>query len=95
MLVVPLVIGIVGRGAEPMALYALVFSKWGVGTLIAFAILGFVAGDRVADFFAVIWGTHPGWCKVRDWFEEHETAAAVLWLVLLTLLVGFLWFIFR
>ena len=96
MLVVPLVIGVVGRGAEPMALYALVFSKWGVATLIAFAILGFIIGDeRMANLLAVIWGTHPVWSRVNSWLEENELAKAALLFALLAFLAGFIWYSFR
>jgi hypothetical protein len=73
MLVVPLIVGIVGRGAESLALYAFVFSKWGVAALIVFAILGFVlGGKRTANLLAVIWGTHPVWSELGGWLEEHQ-----------------------
>lgn len=96
LLIVPLVIGMIGRGAEPLALYAFVFSKWGLATLVVFAILGFVAGgERMANLFSVIWGTHPIWSEMGDWLEEHETAAAVLGFAFIALVVGFLWYVFR
>ena len=96
MLIVPLVIGILGRGAEPLVLYALIFSKWGLATLVASAILGFiVGGERMANLFAVIWGTHPIWSEMGSWLEEHETTAAVLGFTFVALVVGFFWYSFR
>ena len=96
MLTVPLVIGIVGRGAEPLALYALVFSKWGVAALIAAATLGFiVGGERMANLFAVVWGTHPIWSEMESWLEEHETAGAALGFAFVALVVGFVWYSFH
>src|SRR5688500_5674309 len=96
MLVVPLIVGIVGRGAESLALYAFVFSKWGVAALIVFAILGFVlGGERTATLLAVIWGTHPVWSELGGWLEEHQTVAAVLWFSVVASIVGFFWYSFR
>lgn len=96
MLIVPLATGIVGRGAEPLVLYGLIFSKWGLAILIASAILGFiVGGERMASLFAVVWGTHPIWSEMGSWLEEHETAAAVLGFTVVALVVGFFWYSFR
>lgn len=96
MLIVPLVIGIVGRGAEPLVLYGLIFSKWGLAILITSAILGFiVGGERMANLFGVVWGTHPIWSEMGGWLEEHETIASVLGFIVVALVVGFFWYSFR
>jgi hypothetical protein len=96
MLLVPLIVGIVGGGAESLALYAIVFSKWGLATVIVFAITGFIlGGERMANVFAAVWGTHPVWSELGSWLEEHETAAAMLGFSLVVLVVGFFWYSFR
>jgi len=96
MLLVPLIVGILGTGAEFAALYAVVFSKWGLATVTAFAVAGFIlGGERMANVFAVIWGTHPVWARLGGWLEEHDTAAAVLGWALVASVVGFFWYAFR
>jgi hypothetical protein len=96
MLIVPLLIGIVGRGPEPLVLYALIFSKWGFATLLVSAILGLIVGGaRMANLFAVIWGTHPIWSEMGSWLEEHETTAVALGFTFVALVVGFFWYSFR
>jgi len=96
MLLVPLIVGIIGSGAESLALYAIVFSKWGLATVVVFAITGFIlGGERMANVFAAVWGTHPVWSELGGWLEEHETAAAVLGFALVVFVVGFFWYSFR
>lgn len=96
MLLVPLIVGIIGGGADSLALYAIVFSKWGLATVIVFAITGFIlGGERMAKVFAAVWGTHAVWSELGGWLEEHETAAAVLGFALVVLGVGFFWYSFR
>ncbi|MDX1375255.1 MAG: hypothetical protein R3357_06805, partial [Burkholderiales bacterium] len=92
----PLIVGIVGGGAESLALYAIVFSKWGLATVTVFAVTGFIfGGERMANIFGVVWGTHPVWSELGCWLEDHETAAAVLGFTLVVLVVGFFWYSFR
>lgn len=85
--------------AGPMTewnLYPYVFSKWGAGILVATAVLGFAAGgERTANFFAFVWGTHPFWSRLAEWLDDHETAAAVLGWLLVASFIGFAWYFFR
>jgi hypothetical protein len=77
-------------------MYAFVFSKWGAATVFGIFTLGFVVGgERMANFFAVIWGTHPFWSELESWLFEHETAATVLGFALVALVVGVFWYSFR
>jgi hypothetical protein len=60
LLLVPLFLAVGSGAPELLVLYKFVFSKWGVAALLASSALGFViGGERMANFFAVIWGTHP------------------------------------
>ena len=95
LLLVPLIVVIAGP-PEPMVLYKFVFSKWGAAILLGTSVLGFIVGDeRMANFFAIIWGTHPFWSELESWLYEHETAAAVIGFALVTLVVGLFWYSFR
>ena len=93
---VPLVFAMRGPTRELFPLYKFVFSKWGVATLIGSAVIGFVVGgERMANFFAFIWGTHPIWSDIETWLWEHEVAATFIGFALVALVVGFFWYSFR
>src|SRR2546423_7140365 len=84
------------RRAEAKALFQFNFSKWGAAILFGASVLGFILGsERMANFFSVIWGTHPFWSELEGWLYEHETAAAVLGFALVALVVGLFWYSFR
>jgi hypothetical protein len=79
LLILPFVVAALGRGSEPFALYALVFSKWGAGAIGGAFLIGFAIGsERMAEFFSFMWGTHPFWKKVEYWFHEHENLGVFL-----------------
>src|SRR5262245_57333511 len=43
--------------------------EWGPAAVVAVAVLGFVfGGERMANFFSFLWGTHPVWARIHDWF---------------------------
>ena len=96
LLFVPLVVAIGGAAPEPLVLYKFVFSKWGGVILLGSSVLGFVVGgERMANFFAIIWGTHPFWSELEGWLEEHDTIAVYLGFGLVALVVGVFWYSFR
>ena len=96
LLLVPLVFAIGGHGPEPLALYAFVFSKWGATIALGASALGFiVGGERMVNFFALIWGTHPVWSEIAGWLEEHRTAGVFVASGAVALVVGFFWYSFR
>ena len=96
LLLVPLVLAIGSSAPEPLVFYKYVFSKWGAVVLFGSSALGFiVGGERMANFFSVIWGTHPFWSELESWLYEHETVAAFLGFAVVALVVGFFWYSFR
>ena len=96
LLLVPLVVSMSSAAPQLLVIYKYVFSKWGVAALLASAVIGFlVGGERMANFFAIIWGTHPFWSELECWLWEHETASALIGWGLVALTVGFFWFSFR
>ena len=96
LLLVPFIFAIGSGAPEPMVLYKFVFSKWGAAILLGTSVLGFVVGgERMANFFAIIWGTHPFWSELEGWLYEHETAAAFIGFALVALVVGLFWYSFR
>jgi hypothetical protein len=96
LLLVPLILSIGGGSPEPLVLYAFVFSRWGAAILLGTSVLGFIVGDeRMANFFAIIWGTHPFWSELEHWLWENETVAAFLGFGVVAMVVGFFWYSFR
>ena len=96
LLLLPLILTMGSGAPEPMALYQFIFSKWGAAILFGASVLGFILGsERMANFFSVIWGTHPFWSELEGWLYEHETAAAVLGFALVALVVWLFWYSFR
>ena len=50
---------------------AVVYSETGLAIIGAAALAGAcIGGDRMAEFFSVLWGTHPVWSKVGTWLTE-------------------------
>src|SRR6266513_5766865 len=102
LLLVPLILAIAGL-PEVVVIYPFVFSKWGAAAILSVATLGFiVGGERMANFFAIIWGTHRFWSVLEDWLyelggwlEEHKKAGSVLAVALGLLIVGVFWYSFR
>lgn len=69
LLVLPWVFAANGRGHEPFALYAWVFSKTGLVIIASAAAAGFVLGsERMANVLSFFWGTHPVW--EEEWFQK-------------------------
>ena len=96
LLLVPFIFAIGSGAPEPMVLYKFVFSRWGAAILLGTSVLGFIVGsERMANFFAIIWGTHPFWSELEGWLYEHETAAAFIGFALVALVVGLFWYSFR
>jgi hypothetical protein len=96
LMIVPGIILIVGPTAPFWNLYPYAFSKWGAAILVATATFAFVAGgERAANLFAFMWGTHPFWSSLEEWLYEHETVAVALGWLLVLLVVGGLWYAFR
>jgi hypothetical protein len=94
LLIVPGIILLVGPSTPSYwNLYPYAFSKWGAAILVATALFGFAAGgERTANLFAFLWGTHPLWSRLEEWLYQHETAAAALGWLLVLLLVGGFWY---
>ncbi len=102
LLLVPLILVIAGI-AEALVIYPFVFSKWGAAAILSVATLGFIVGsERMANFFAIIWGTHPFWSELEGWLhelggwlDEHKTAGVFFAVVFGLLVVGIFWYSFR
>jgi hypothetical protein len=97
LVIVPGIILVIGPAGPPhWNLYPYAFSKWGAAILVATALFGFAAGgERTANLFAFLWGTHQFWTRAEEWLYEHETAAAALGWLLVGSVVGFFWYAFR
>jgi len=102
LLLVPPILAIAGI-AEVLVIYAFVFSKWGAAAILSVATLGFIVGsERMANFFEIIWGTHPFWSELEGWLhelggwlDEHKTAGVFFAVVFGLLVVGIFWYSFR
>ena len=102
LLLVPLILTIAGI-AEALVIYPFVFSKWGVAAILSVATLAFIVGsERMANFLAIIWGTHPFWSELEGWLyelggwlDEHKTAGVFFAVVFGLLVVGIFWYSFR
>jgi len=96
----PLVLGISSAMPRVLVMYAFVFSKWGVATVLGVFALGLaVGGERMANVFAIIWGTHPFWSELErslyelgDWLDEHKAVGSLLAVALGLLVVGIFWY---
>jgi hypothetical protein len=68
-----------------LGLGAMFTSKLGVALIAACALLGAWLGPaRLADFFSLLWGTHPAW-------QSKRVNGAAAWLVLLGIAVFAAW----
>jgi len=102
LLLVPLILVIAGI-AEALVIYPFVFLKWGAAAILSVATLAFIVGsERMANFFAIIWGTHPFWSELEGWLyelggwlDEHKTAGVFFAVVFGLLVVGIFWYSFR
>jgi hypothetical protein len=97
LLIVPGLVLILGPvGDVRFNLYPYAFSRWGGAILVGTAVFGFAAGgERTANLFAFLWGTHPFWPKLEEWLYEHEYAAIALGWMLVALFIGFGWYLYR
>jgi len=69
LIVVPLIFTMVGGSYEPLALYALIFSKTGIVIISVASAIGFSVGsERMANILSLFWGTHPAWKE--EWFQR-------------------------
>jgi len=102
LLLVPLILVIAGI-AEALVIYPFVFSKWGAASILSVGTLGFiVGGERMANFFAIIWGTHRFWSELEGWLyelggwlDERKTVGVFLAVAFGLLAVGVFWYSFR
>ena len=102
LLLVPLILGIAGI-ADASVIYSFVFSKWGAAAILGVATLGFIlGGERMANFFAIIWGTHRFWSELEGWLyefggwlDEHKTVGVFVAVAFGLLVVGVFWYSFR
>ena len=102
LLLVPLILAITGF-VDAMVIYPFVFSKWAAAVVLSVATLGFIVGsERMANYFAIVWGTHRFWSQLESWLyelggwlDEHETVGAFLAVAVGLLVVGVFWFSFR
>ncbi len=102
LLLVPLILASSGV-LEVLVIYRYVFSEWGAAIVLGSATLGFIVGsERMANFFAIVWGTHRFWSKLEGWLyewggwlDEHRTVGAFLAVAVGLLVVGVFWFSFR
>ena len=86
-----------------MVIYLFVFSKWGAAAILSVATLGFIVGsERMANFFAIIWGTHRFWSELEGWLyelggwlDEHKMVGVLLAVAFSLLVVGVFWYSFR
>ena len=96
LLLFPILVLLASPNLEPLALYGYVFSKWGAAIILVASALGFaVGGERTANFFALIWGTHPFWSELESWLYEHGRTTILLGWTIVVLVVGFFWYSFR
>lgn len=74
-----------------------VFSKAGVLLVALAALAGFLlGGERMAEIFSVLWGTHPRWKSLGAWLGERFDALdrevpVPIWAAMLGLLLLFAW----
>jgi len=102
LLLVPLIVSMSTAAPQLFVIYKFVFSKWGAATLLGSAVIGFlVGGERMANFFAIIWGTHPFWSKLEGWLyelggwlDDHKTVGTFLAIAIGLLVVGVFWYSF-
>jgi len=102
LLLVPLILGIAGI-ADASVIYSFVFSKWGAAAILGVATLGFIlGGERMANFFAIIWGTHRFWSELEGWLyefggwlDEDKTVGVFVAVAFGLLVVGVFWYSFR
>jgi len=102
LLLVPLILAIAGI-AEALVIYPFIFAKWSAAAILSVATLGFILGsERMANFFAIIWGTHRFWSEpegwlyeLGGWLNEHKTVGVFLAVVFGLLVVGVFWYSFR
>ena len=102
LLLVPLILAIAGI-AEALVIYSFIFSKWGAAAILSVATLGFIVGsERMANFFAIIWGTHRFWSELEGWLyelggwlDEHKTVGVFLAVAFSLLVMGVFWYSFR
>ena len=102
LLLVPLIVSMGTATPQLFVIYKFVFSKWGAATLLGSAVIGFlVGGERMANFFAIIWGTHPFWSKLEGWLyelggwlDDHKTVGTFLAIAIGLLVVGVFWYSF-
>ena len=98
----PLILAIAGI-AEALVIYPFIFAKWGAAAILSVATLGFIVGsERMANFFAIIWGTHRFWSELEGWLyelggwlDEHKTVGVFLAVAFSLLVVGVFWYRFR
>ena len=103
LLLVPLIVSMSTAAPQLFVIYKFVFSKWGAATLLGSAVIGFlVGGERMANFFGIIGGTHPFWSKLGgrlyelgDWLDDHKTVGAFLAIAIGLLIVGVFWYNFH
>ena len=73
--VVPLLFTMVSY--EPLALYAVIFSKSGIVVIAVASAIGFSVGsERMVNILSVFWGTHPAWKE--EWFQRIALALVIL-----------------
>ena len=70
--------------------YGLMLSKAGLAVIGLAAASGFVAGgERMANVFGFVWGTHDVWSRIgqriSNWSERHGEHIVPFWLTLLLL----------
>ena len=64
-------------------------SPFGLAFLAACAVLGAVLGpQRLADFFSLLWGTHPAW-------ESRRVNGVGVWLIVIAVGAAIAWRLLR
>ena len=94
----PIALFVLLGGTElSLYLYAVMFSKIGIALVLAAGMLGFwLGGERMANIFGFLWGTHSLWTRVGAYLNdkadvlrtEHNLSLPAL-LVLVVLVIAF------
>jgi len=66
-----------GGSYEPLALYALIFSKIGIVIIFVASAIGFSVGSEImANILSLFWGTHPAWKE--EWFQRIALGLVII-----------------
>ena len=80
--------------ASAKLIATVVYSETGLAIIGAAALAGAcLGGDRMVEFFSVLWGTHPIWSRVGTWVSEKIEPLTIeyhppAWILIVVAVVG-------